>query len=263
MPRYISCSRRGQLAGHAPPGQRVEAHLEHRLRLVAGPGRASGLVVDDADLAVRRAIDAVDEAAHLERLLQLRRDPDLARVRLEPGRVLHAEVGRQQRRGVDRDRAVGPSPHGVGGHRIRPAPSPRRPAPRGPAAASTVRSCAGRSNRVSRARWTSVPRTAAADGSSGSRSIERKRNSSGQVVKSEARDGDSEAGNGDAMAATVAFPTCPRPRSSTGSPTAAAAAPSSPAISSSSPIPGGRCTRSPSRTAGSSTPTGAGCPTTT
>ncbi len=74
LPRYMSCSRRGSSLGHAPPRQRVEAHLEHRLRLVAGPGAASGLVVDDADLACGGTVDPVDEAAHLERLLELRRD---------------------------------------------------------------------------------------------------------------------------------------------------------------------------------------------
>ena len=50
------------LAGHAPPRQRVEAHLEHRLRLEAGARAATRLVVDDADLAGRGAVDPVDEA---------------------------------------------------------------------------------------------------------------------------------------------------------------------------------------------------------
>ncbi len=124
------------------------------------------------------------------------------------------------------------------------------PARRGPTRRRGCGPVDGRSKRVSSARCTRVPRTAGADGSSGSRSMERKRNSSGQVVKSEARDGDSEAGNGRRMSATVAFPTCPRPRIRTGSPTAADAGPSSPVTSSSSPIPGARCTRSRSQDGG-------------
>ena len=60
-----------------------------------------------------------------------------------------------------------------------------------PRADSGVRSAAGRSNSRSRAACTSVPRAVAVVGGSGSRSITRNRYSSGQVMKSAARDGDS------------------------------------------------------------------------
>ena len=58
-------------------------------------------------------------------------------------------------------------------------------------AASGVRSAAGRSNSRSSAACTSVPRAVACVGGSGSRSITRNRYSSGHVMKSAARDGDS------------------------------------------------------------------------
>ncbi len=58
-------------------------------------------------------------------------------------------------------------------------------------AASGVRSAAGRSNSRSSAAWTSVPRAVAWVGGSGSRSITRNRYSSGHVMKSAARDGES------------------------------------------------------------------------
>src|SRR5664280_2769301 len=62
--------------------------------------------------------------------------------------------------------------------------------------ATSVRSGRGRSNSRSRTACTTVPRAACALGRSGSRSIVRKRNSSGQVMKSAARDGDSEGTSG-------------------------------------------------------------------
>src|SRR5664280_2441188 len=63
-------------------------------------------------------------------------------------------------------------------------------------AAASVRSGRGRSNSRARTACTTVPRAAWALGRSGSRSIVRKRNSNGQVMKSVARDGDSEGTTG-------------------------------------------------------------------
>ena len=57
-----------------------------------------------------------------------------------------------------------------------------------------------RSNSRSSTAWTSVPRAMSTDGRSGSRSMVRNRYSSGQVLKSAARDGDSEGGRGSAGA---------------------------------------------------------------
>ena len=57
-------------------------------------------------------------------------------------------------------------------------------------ARSTVRSARGSPNRSSSTWCTTVPRTAAGLGASGRRSSTRNRYSSGQVMKSDARDGD-------------------------------------------------------------------------
>ena len=59
------------------------------------------------------------------------------------------------------------------------------------AATSGVRSAAGRSKRSSSTLCTTVPRTASGEGSSGSRSMVRKRYIRGQVMKSPARLGES------------------------------------------------------------------------
>src|SRR6202020_4231 len=62
------------------------------------------------------------------------------------------------------------------------------------AATAGVRSAAGRSNSRSSTACTSVPRAVAVVGGSGMRSITRNRDSSGHVMKSAARDGDSAEG---------------------------------------------------------------------
>ena len=60
------------------------------------------------------------------------------------------------------------------------------------AATAGTRSAAGRSNSRSSTACTSVPRAVAGVGGSGMRSMTRNRYSSGQVMKSDARDGDSD-----------------------------------------------------------------------
>jgi hypothetical protein len=62
-------------------------------------------------------------------------------------------------------------------------------------AADSVRSAAGRSKSRSRTEWTTVPRVAACDGGSGSRSTTLRRNISGHWSKSFAREGESAARN--------------------------------------------------------------------
>jgi hypothetical protein len=76
------------------------------------------------------------------------------------------------------------------------------------AACCGVRSSAGRSNRRSSTACTSVPRSWSGLGRSGRRSIERKRYSRGQVLKSAARDGDSDGRTGRSVSAGTSSVTC-------------------------------------------------------
>src|SRR5262249_35474625 len=71
------------------------------------------------------------------------------------------------------------------------------------AARCGVRSAAGRSNSRSSTACTSVPRAWSALGCSGSRSMVRNRNSSGQVLKSAAREGDSDGRPGSCAASSA------------------------------------------------------------
>ena len=73
-------------------------------------------------------------------------------------------------------------------------------------AAAGVRPAAGRSNSRSRTACTSVPRAVAVVGGSGIRSITRNRYSSGQVMKSPARDGDNADGGSPATPKPAPLP---------------------------------------------------------
>ena len=101
---------RGQLAVHVPQRQGVEAHLEHRPGLEPDARGLAGLVVHDAQLPGGRTVEPVDEAAQDQPGGQLGLHLQLAGRRLEPGGVLHREVGLDQVAGttqpVQRVRAV-------------------------------------------------------------------------------------------------------------------------------------------------------------
>ena len=187
--------------------QRVELHLEQCPRLGDRPGRAAGLVVDHPDRgAVRpRAVDPIDVPAQQQPRLQLDLDEQLPGLRFEQARVLEDEVGVEQPLGA-RQPGLGPrSGTGRDSTSRRRTTRPRarvgvhnrsHVGRRSARAASGVRSCAGSRNSCSSTACTSVPRTWAAVGTSGNRSIARNRYSSGHCLKSFARDGDSAGRRG-------------------------------------------------------------------
>ena len=84
-------------AVEAPPGQPVEAHLEHRLVLEPLAWCTPGFIVDDSNSSIRCAIDPIDVTANLETGLERHLDGALARLRLETLRVLKLEVCVEER----------------------------------------------------------------------------------------------------------------------------------------------------------------------
>ena len=79
----------------APDDERVEPHLEQRLALEPFGGRAAGLVVDDADGAVRRHVHPVDVPAEHQARVEQRLHVELPLRRLEAAWVLQCEVAAQ------------------------------------------------------------------------------------------------------------------------------------------------------------------------
>ena len=203
-----------QLGGHHPAQaqqrQRVELHLEQRACLGDGARRTAGLVVDHADRGAVRtaAVDPVDVPAQQQPRLQLDLDEQLPGLGFEQPRVFEGEVGVEERLGA-REPARDLRTRGLGGRRVivggragrssarvggpcrRRARPRRRTARRGaggrrrtaaprPGATSAraacgVRCSAGSRNSRSSTACTSVPRACAGLGTSGSRSIARKR----------------------------------------------------------------------------------------
>ena len=179
-------------AAQLPDDERVELHLEQRLGLVALARALAGLVVHDADPAVGRHVDAVDEPAEQQLGVEERLDVELALGGLEAARVLEVEVAVEHGAARRRARRRGRGPPRRTSRPARAPPRAARPRP-APACRRPARACGrapGRSKRSSSTLWTTVPRTASGDGASGSRSMVRKRYISGQAMKSPARLGE-------------------------------------------------------------------------
>ena len=185
-------------AGGAPQHQRVELHLEQRLGLERLARRPAGLVVHDPDGPARRHVDPVDDAPQAQAAGQDHLHVLLAAGRLEPAAGPPARSRPSSRSRAEPSQAASAAsssniPATSGSARAQPLPlgleqagggldgALRRPAGRTAARAPRARRCRG---------WR--PGTATC----GSRSMVRKRNSSGQVMKSPARDGDSEPRTG-------------------------------------------------------------------
>ena len=199
VPEHLAAAEVDQLqqprhdAAQLPQHERVEPHLEERPRLEPLARRLAGLVVDHPELAAGRDVEAVDVAAQAQPALELGLHVELALGRLEPAGVLEQEVAVEQVRGGAR--TTRPAPRRCRRQRGERRARPRRAAPRRRGASRRRgRACARprrgrRGARARRARASRAPPPSS--GSSGSRSRVRNRNSSGQVMKSPARDGDS------------------------------------------------------------------------
>jgi len=86
----------GHPTGAAPQDERVEPHLEQRLRFDVLAGGATGLVVDDPHRTGGVDVDTVDVAAQQHARVEHVLDVELALRRLQPLRILEVEVRRQQ-----------------------------------------------------------------------------------------------------------------------------------------------------------------------
>ncbi|BEK88516.1 hypothetical protein GCM10010198_53880 [Nocardia seriolae] len=80
----------------AQQDQGVELQLEQRLGLVRQARGAAGLVVDDVQFALGRAVEAVHDPAQGRPVGQLGLDEGLARLRFETARILEPEVDAHQ-----------------------------------------------------------------------------------------------------------------------------------------------------------------------